>query len=322
MKKLVIERSGALKNLTALRDALGGATLTADLSANAWGAGVLDYARLLADHGVRRFAVDEVKTGELLRKNGFLEQEIYFLRSVTDKNTLERLMDENIVAAIGSSEAGMALNAIAEQRSTVAEGRLWVDAGRGDGGFLAQEHDKVLNAFCTLQNVAISGIYAPLCPGRKGRADTPGSLMELLSFLHENGVETGEISTNLWDFGTLPAEFHDVLVTNQLLEGATLCEAEIDEIRWLPKNHTVGGRKVRKAGKFATIPVGYLDGLPRKTGFFAPRTAAKIGEKRAKVLATFETSCVVNVTDLRCKSGDLVQFELNCAHTSMERELR
>lgn len=329
MKKLVIRRGEMVKNLTALREKLGGARLRVDLSHGAFGLGLLECAEVLADHGVTNFAVSEAKDGEKLRKNGFLEQEILFLPSVTEEETLERLMDQNILASIGSSEAGMALNSLALKRSTVAEARVAVDCGAGDGGFLAQDHDKVLSCYQNLQNVAISGLFATI-PGGKGLISPAGAALgalgELLDFLHENSVETGilggkgEITKQ-----TLETLDEVTLTAGELLE-LGCCESRIQEIRWLPKGHTVcAGRmkKLRRPGRFATIPVGELDGMPRKSGRFGGKMTVKIGDKRAKVFAVFPDISLVNITDLRCKTGDLVQFDLSpLSAPTMEREYR
>lgn len=318
MKRLVIEEKTAVKNQTAARERLGGAEIRALVSYDGFGAGLMETARTLAAHGGTKFAVFDGKEGEKLRKNGFVEEEILLLRSTTDKNELERAMDLNLVALIGTSEAGMALNSLAEQRSTVAEAMLWLDCGAGDGGFPAEEHDKILNAFQSLQNVAISGIFTHLPKNSAGEK----ALNEALEFLRKSGVETGRIcgrgESRLLD---------EVVLGEELLRGAVRCEASVEEIRWLGKGQTlvVGGRvkKLRKAAKLATIPVGYLDGLPEKIGLFRPKATARIGDKRLKIRAVFAASALVDATEARCKIGDIAQVELDPLRVAgMEREYR
>lgn len=68
------------------------------------------------------------------------------LRSTTDREVLERLVDLNVVCTISSVDTGLALNALAENRSTVAEAHIQVDTGMGFGGFLVGEPEKILLA--------------------------------------------------------------------------------------------------------------------------------------------------------------------------------
>ena len=75
---------------------------------------------------------------------------------------LERLVDLNVVCTVSSVDTGMALNALAENRSTVAEAHIQVDTGMGFGGFLVGEPEKILLAYRSLPNVALSGIYTQL----------------------------------------------------------------------------------------------------------------------------------------------------------------
>ena len=132
------------------------------LTGDGGGAGVVPLAHLLRDEGITRFAVSEIREAELLREDGFEDEEILMLRSTTDREELERLVDLNVVCTISSVDTGLALNALAENRSTVAEAHIQVDTGMGFGGFLVGEPEKILLAYRSLPNVALSGIYTQI----------------------------------------------------------------------------------------------------------------------------------------------------------------
>ena len=66
------------------------------------------------------------------------------------------------MCTISSVDTGLALNALAENRSTVAEAHIQVDTGMGFGGFLVGEPEKILLAYRSLPNVALSGIYTQI----------------------------------------------------------------------------------------------------------------------------------------------------------------
>lgn len=131
MKRLLIDRQAVVNNLETIRQKAGKAKIYAVLTGDACGAGLLEMAGLLHQHGVTRFAVSEPSDAAKLRKSGLVEEEILMLRSTVNRQELEQLLDLNVICSIGSSEAGMALNPLAESRSTVAEAHIQVDSGMG-----------------------------------------------------------------------------------------------------------------------------------------------------------------------------------------------
>ena len=69
MKTLVIEKRAIKQNLSAIKEKADGAELYGVLSGDAYGAGLVEMARLLRDEGVNRFAVSESSEAEQLRKD-------------------------------------------------------------------------------------------------------------------------------------------------------------------------------------------------------------------------------------------------------------
>lgn len=159
MRKLVIEKAAVRANMAVVRKRAAGAALYGVLTGDGGGAGLVPLARMLRDEGVGRFAVGSVEEAQELREAGFVDEEILMLRATVDREELERLVDLNVVCTISSVDTGLALNAVAENRSTVAEAHIQVDTGMGFGGFLVDEPEKILLAYRSLPNVALSGIY-------------------------------------------------------------------------------------------------------------------------------------------------------------------
>lgn len=248
----------------------------------------------------------------------------------------------------------MALNSLAESRSTVAEAHIQVDSGMGYGGFVISEPDKILAAFQNLQNVAISGIYTQFqssSTNEKAIAAQLDEFTQVVRQVHRAGFETGTVhaagsfSTLRYDF----ARFDAVRVGSALLgrckrtkndglQRVGYCEATIEDIRWLPAGHTVGYEspvKMKKPTRVATLAVGYQNGLsvsrPRRKGLlarlFPPKSddlAVRVGSQRAKVIGrvgAIET--LIDVTSLKCTGGDWVQIELDPMYAQdMPKEYR
>lgn len=354
MKRLVIDTRGVKHNLQTIKDRVGGTAVYAVLTADARGAGMLEMAELLHSCGVTRFAISEPKEAQALRKAGLVEEELLMLRSTANRAELEQLMDLNVVCSIGSVEAGMALNALAENRSTVAEAHIQVDMGMGYGGMVISEPDKILAMFQNLHNVAITGVYTYFqsTASRKKAAAQLAAFTDLVRDIQNAGFETGVVhaagSYAALHYGF--ARMDAVRVGSALLgrckrqkedglQKVGFCEAAIEDLRWLPAGHTVGYDhpvRIKRPTRVATLAVGYQNGLgvasAQKTGLLAAlgrwrgkdQPSIRLGSQRVKIvgrIGAMET--LIDVTDLKCVPGDLVQLELDPLYAKgMSKEYR
>ena len=343
MRKLVIEKSAVKNNLAVIKERAAGAVVYGVLTGDGGGAGIVRLAKLLRDEGIGRFAVSEIAEAEELRKGGFEDEEILMLRSTTDREELERLVDLNVVCTISSVDTGMALNALAENRSTVVEAHIQVDTGMGFGGFLVSEPEKILLAYRSLPNVALSGIYTQLHAVRPNDPEAKQQLEQfhqVLDTIHTAGFETGTVHA-AGSFALLhdqESRLDGVRAGSAILgrcrrtrdDGLKTVgygEVPLAEVRWLPKGHTIGADKpvvLKKPTRVAVLPVGYQNGFgvswPRETGFWAmfrrwrkaKAVTVRLGDQRAKVLGGIgATETVLNVTNLKCSAGDLATFDID-----------
>ena len=343
MKKLVLERDALKNNIDVIRERAGSAVIYGVLTGDGYGAGAVDLARLLREEGIVRFAVGEAAEAAALRKAGFVEEEILMLRSTTDREELEQLIDLNVVCTVGSVDAGMALNGVAEARSTVAEAHLLIDTGMGFGGFLARETDKILSVYRNLPAIAVTGVYTQLHSERKDGEDVAGPMVAFRSVvedIHAAGFETGTLHA-AGSFALLHCEetrldavrAGSVLlgrclrVRNDGLEQVGHGEVPIAEVRWLPAGQAVGGGQqiiLKKPARVAVIPVGYQNGfgISRSAGsgigdalgrWRAERKqSVRIAGVKAEIIGAIGAiETLVDVTDLKCAPGDLVEFDMD-----------
>lgn len=342
MRKLILEKAAIKKNLAIVKERAGSSGIYGVLSGDCGGAGTLEMARILRDGGVGRFAVREYRDARILRDGGFVDEDILMLSSTTNREVLERLIDLNVIFSVSSVDTGLALNAVAEGRSTVVEAHIQVDTGLGFGGFLVGEPEKILLCYRSLPSVALSGIYTQIlsAPKQKIAQEQLALFNEVLTQIHTAGFETG-ITHAAGSFALLNYDFAkmgSVRAGSVLLgrcRGAEKTdlrvvgygEAPISECRWLPRGHTVGcGKSValRRPTRVAVIPVGYQHGFgverPRDMGIFAMlnrwRTGknqfVRIGGQKAKIIGQIGAEeVVINVTDLKCSAGDIATFPID-----------
>ena len=147
MKRLVIEEEKIIHNLEVIGEKSGGAPLIAVLKANAYGLGMLPMADLLRRQGVKRFGVTEPEDAVALRDGGFLDEEILMLRSTAVKEDIEKILSSTATAAIGSYDAAVAVNGMAEEAGMVVDVHVEIDTGMGRYGFEPSELERVLSVF-------------------------------------------------------------------------------------------------------------------------------------------------------------------------------
>jgi len=343
MRKLVMEKAAIKHNLSVIKSKAEGAAIYGVLTGDGGGAGIVPLAQLLRDEGIGRFAVSEISEAEALRKAGFVDEEILMLRATTNREELERLVDLNVVCTISSVDTGMALNALAGDRSTVAEAHIQVDTGMGFGGFLVSEPEKILLAYRSLPNVALSGIYTQL---HCAKVNDPASKQQLEQFhqalatIHAAGFETGTVHAA----GSFALLHDDTARLDGVRAGSAILgrcrrtlndklktvgygEVPLAEVRWLPKGHTIGADKplvLKKPTRVAILPVGYQNGFgvtwDRETGLWAAfrrwrknrKRTVLIGGHKVRLLGPIgATETLLNVTKTKCSAGDLAIFEVD-----------
>ena len=349
MNTLVIEKSALKNNISLVKEQAGASYIYANLSGDGYGAGAVPLAKLLRDEGIRRFCVDSADTAAALRKAGLVDEEILMLHSTSDREVLEKLSDLNVVCSVGTLEAGMALNALAESRATVIEAHLQIDCGMGFGGFPAEEPEKIVSVIRNLPNVAFSGVYTQLSSGRA--MDTQlAAFQQAVDDIHAAGCETGLVHAA----GSYAMLHSDLAHLDAVRAGSILLgrcarsrndglitvgygETTVDSIRWLPRGHTLGNEKkvtLRKPARVAVLPVGYQHGFgvdrPAVTLWEAirrvlgRRKTVRVNGQKAKILgAVGATETLVDVTGLKCAEGDTAVFNLDPLYArGVQREYR
>ena len=349
MNTLVIEKSALKNNISLVKEQAGASYIYANLSGDGYGAGAVPLAKLLRDEGIRRFCVDSADTAAALRKAGLVDEEILMLHSTSDREVLEKLSDLNVVCSVGTLEAGMALNALAESRATVIEAHLQIDCGMGFGGFPAEEPEKIVSVIRNLPNVAFSGVYTQLSSGRA--MDTQlAAFQQAVDDIHAAGCETGLVHAA----GSYAMLHSDLAHLDAVRAGSILLgrcarsrndglitvgygETTVDSIRWLPRGHTLGNEKkvtLRKPARVAVLPVGYQHGFgvdrPAVTLWEAirrvlgRRKTVRVNGQKAKFLgAVGATETLVDVTGLKCAEGDTAVFDLDPLYArGVQREYR
>ena len=281
MKCLVVDTKKVRRNIALVREKAGGCAVYGVLKGNGYGLGLLRLAHILRDEGIGRFAVTDPQDAVKLRDEGFIDEDILVMRSTTDREDIERILDSSATATVGSYEAAVALGGIASERACVAEAHVEIDTGMGRYGFLPSETDKIASIYTYLPSVAVTGIYthySKAFTSRKATAAQCAAFSGVVAELQRMGLETGTVhASNTAALFKCGVESFDAVRIGSAFTGRVpfngtssgfdrvgYIECPICEMRWLPKGITVGYGglyRTKRPTKIAVIPVGYADGF-------------------------------------------------------------
>ena len=177
MKTLVVEKNKIRANLETVKEQAGRAQVIAVLKANAYGLGMREMAGLCREAGIRRFAVTEPVDAIRLREWGFGEEEIIILRSTACEEEIRQILDAGATATVGSYDAALALNGLAESQGIVCDVHMKVDTGMGRYGFMPTEIDRILSVFRYLTNLHVTGTYTHYANAFKSVKKSQDSLL-------------------------------------------------------------------------------------------------------------------------------------------------
>ena len=348
MKAYIVEKEAILHNLDVLQKKAGCTPIWAVLKGNGYGLGVEPMAQLCWEKEIRRFAVTEVSEAETIR-GLYPDAVILMLRPTKDTGELNRLLELDVIATIGSTEDAAALNSLAAQRDVVAEVHVKIDTGMGRYGFLPEELEKILSVYRYNDHIAVSGIYTHFHSsfGKSKRTTVQEeAFRNLVRAIVDAGIEPGDRHCcNSAAFLRWPEMKMEGVRLGSALLGRVLtksnlrrvgwCEATVDELRWLPAGHSTGygaAWRAKKPTQIAVISVGWYHGFTNEHGrdifhfrdclrdavgavkrmIFKKKIYISINGKKCPVLGhvgMLHTVC--DVTKVNVKQGDKAILEIN-----------
>lgn len=360
MKRLVIETDRLQYNIEKIREVVGDATIIGVVKGNGYGLGAVQLSRELLANGVTMLACARLDEAEELRAAG-IEAELLLLSPVSLPQYAERVVELGVTAAIGSAESALALNTAAAAKGIRAKAHLKIDTGFGRFGFLPEDSDKLITVCKGLTSVDLTGIFTHLNVSfgdEKFCKMQFDAFNEVISKLKKAGINPAirhianscaalrfpEMRMDAVRIGS--AFLGRLPIRNEWgLKKVGRFEADIDEVRYLPKGHYVGYANVYKTTKptrIAVVTAGAADGLALQKGKDAYRfrdrlrylwndfkfllhpgkIACTIEGKRALVLGRVGlTHTVIELGEIKAGAGDVAVFQVNPLYidSSVER---
>jgi alanine racemase len=347
MTKLIVEKDKFKQNISILKD-LTDSMIIAVLKGNGYGLDILKFARFLTEHDIAFFAVSELKEAMILRENGFRNNLLLLTPTNIEEEALI-IAANDITPTIDSIHSAVIMNKAAQKLGVITNIHLKIDTGFGRFGFLPEELDSI-SELLTLDNLKIIGTYSHLSSSFSKNTKYVfrqfTTFMECINKLNHNGIDTGMLHiANSCAFLKYPEMHLDAvrigsaflgriaIPNNYGLARIGYLKSNIIEIKYLPKNHTIGYANTFKAKartRIGIIPVGYNDGYGLekiKDTFrffdiiryilndirqFNRYIYVRIGDRKARILGRINMySIIVDLNDINVGIGDEVLLEIN-----------
>lgn len=341
MKRLVISRHHIRQNIKACKAKAGPQEIYADLSADGCGLGIVELANILRDEGIGNFIISDVEDAVTLRGRGFIDENIIMARSTADSDELNELIDLGVTCTVGSYDAAVAINGIAEERKTVCEVMLKIDTGLGRYGFMPSETDKIASVYKYMPGLAIVGVFTTFSNSARSKRLTLAqfnTFRDVLEELHGMNLETGvtfcfdDAAMFKYKFGTDMSAVRLGPAFSGRIPGCQFqgqkrvgyIQATLEEVGWFPAGHKVGdGAVLRKPTKLAVISVGTYFGyglvkFDEHSSIISylvekfRRRYIKVNGRKAKIVGHIGLMhTIADVTDISCNVGDFATMDVN-----------
>ena len=279
-KTFVINSNDIAKNVEVLYSKSSGSRIYAVLKGNAYGMGLIPFAKELYKNNIRHFSVTDLKDAITLREY-FSDVQILLLAPCKMPQDIKDALNFDITLSVDDVENAKDISNLAISEEKNATIHIKIDTGMGRYGFLPSQTEEISSIF-TLQNLYIEGIFSHLHSAfNKDKKpsfeqfNTFKSVIDTLSKLgHEIPIQHICNSIGIFRFpemhltairagSALIGRVSDVCGKTNLCKVGTLY-GEVVDIKTLPKGHNIGYAalyKTKTVQKIICVNVGYSDGI-------------------------------------------------------------
>jgi len=276
-----VRTANIAENLRRIRRRAGGAAALAVIKNNAYGIGVREVARALADSGeAARFGVASLAEAIEIADLGVPVQIISGILPAEIPEAVER----DFILPVNSVESARLISAEAVRRNRTPHVEIKTDVGMGRVGIRYETFDAEFAEIAKLPRLGIGGIFAHLpASGEAGDPETAAEIARLKAIIarwEARGFRFGNrhiaASGGICNYPEATAAPFNMIRPGIILHGfdatgglevlpGTEFKARIIAIRELPAGATLGYNRtcrLERPERIAVVAAGYADGVP------------------------------------------------------------
>ena len=296
------------------------------VKADAYGAGAVEVAKTLQDHRVDYLAVAVADEGVTLRKAGITQNIMIMNPEMTSFKTMFEYELEPEVYSFRLLDA--LIKAARKEGITGYPVHIKLDTGMHRLGFnTSLDIEKLIDILHHQQAVVPRSVFSHFVGSDSANFDEFSALQferfDMASkrlqaaFPHkilrhmDNSAGIEHFPERQLDMCRLGIGLYGVdSIDNRILNTVSTLKTTILQLRHVPKEETVGySRKgvLTRDSVIAAIPIGYADGLNRHLG--RGRCYCLVNGKKAPYVGNICMDvAMIDVTDIDCKEGDMVEI--------------
>ena len=323
---LEVNLKAVVANLNHFRHMMAPTTkMVCMIKAEAYGAGAVEIAKTLQDHNVDYLAVAVADEGAELRKNG-IRSNIMVMNP--EMSALDTLFENRLEPEVYSFRLLEAMIKSARKMGlTNYPIHIKLDTGMHRLGFNPEKDMDKLLEILKKQNAVIPRSVFSHFVGSDGDEFDDFSKQQYELFLKgsnklqaaydhkilrhiNNSAGIAHFPECQMDMCRLGIGLYGIDRSNKILNNVSTLKTTILQIRDVSRNDTIGySRKgtLTRDSRIAAIPIGYADGLNRHLG--NRNGYCLVNGKKAEYVGNICMDvAMIDVTDIDCKEGDLVEI--------------
>ncbi len=274
---LEINQSAILNNLETIKNAVDDDTgIIAVVKANAYGHGLVNVAKLIADHGVDMLAVTSLDEGIELRRSGITRAILNL--SFTDPLRAREAIENQIILTVYNLESAQLFNEQAKNLNRSIKVHLKIDTGMSRLGVLPSDVVEVFNQISDMRYLRLEGLYSHFADEDDEKfVDQQYQTMQSVLFaLQRSEVSLPAVHMAKSNILFKAKKYHfDAVRPGIALYGygldkkllpAMSFKTVLAQVKKIPAGSSVGYGQTYKADKdllIGVIPVGYYHGYDR-----------------------------------------------------------
>ena len=277
MSRYVIDKEKLGENIEIVKSKAG-VDVIGVVKGNGYGFGIKEFTLALKEHGIKTFAVTEVKDIPELKE--ILDgEDILVMRSTCLEDEAKTIAKNGATATIGSLQAAETMDRVSKELGVKTKCHLKIDTGMGRYGFMPSQIEEAIKCY-SFENLEFTGAYTHFSSAFRNSELTKAQLALFKDTMEQIKKEVGgvgiihaanspallNVEDVCLDSVRIGSAFTGRVITRNKsgLNRLGSLEAEVVDVKTVPAGYSIGYNGLyttKRETKIAIVPIGHYDGF-------------------------------------------------------------